>query len=70
MTARDSWVETLKCPNCGKTGSAELSQSDRYAFIRGDRRTSPDRVPAGFKIVEGAEDIDLFCKKCNVSAWV
>jgi hypothetical protein len=70
MTPRDHWVETLKCSDCGKTGLAEFSQSNGYAFMRGDRRTTADRVPTGFKTVEGIEDVDIFCKKCNISAWV
>jgi hypothetical protein len=69
MTARDRWVEKLKCPECGKTGNAELSQADGYAYMRGDRRTTPDSVPEGFKVVPGAEDVDIFCTDCNVSAW-
>ena len=69
MTARDRWTTKLKCPQCGVTGAAELSQADGYAYMRGERRTSADELPKGFKVVEGAGDIDIFCVKCNVSAW-
>jgi hypothetical protein len=28
MSSRDRWVENLRCPQCEKTGPAELSQMD------------------------------------------
>jgi hypothetical protein len=28
MSSRDPWVENLRCPQCEKTGPAELSQMD------------------------------------------
>jgi hypothetical protein len=34
MTARDQWKALLKCPHCGKTGIAEISEDDGY--IQGD----------------------------------
>jgi len=47
MTARDRWETELRCPVCGKTGTAELSQAEGWAFER-DQSTRVDYTPDGF----------------------
>lgn len=47
MTARDRWTQTLKCPVCGKTGTADVSQADGWEFER-DQSTRVDHTPDGF----------------------
>jgi hypothetical protein len=37
---RDQWYENLRCPTCGKTGKASLSQDD-------DDAPTPQIVPDG-----------------------
>jgi hypothetical protein len=64
MTARDQWTENLKCPTCGRTGSAELSQASGQAFHDGDQAIRVDHVPEGFKAVQfeyGSNFYRSFC---------
>ena len=47
MTARDRFTHDLTCPQCGKTGVAEVSQADGWSVMRDDS-TSIDQMPEGF----------------------
>src|ERR1700730_17192603 len=44
---REQWIGKLVCPNCRKTGMAELSQTDDLSW---DVRA--DRVPEGFAVIQ------------------
>jgi hypothetical protein len=71
MSARDRFTANLRCPKCGRTGIAKLSELDGYSYARGDQSTKVDLLPEGFKIVDrksGLASVDLFCVKCDVSA--
>jgi hypothetical protein len=58
----DEWNEKLRCPKCGKTGTASLSQGD-------DADTATVRnVPDGFKVVATLHGPDFRCRICNVAA--
>ena len=54
MTARDRWERELKCPVCGKTGTARISEADGWEF-QNDQSTRVDFTPDGFsyEIVDG-----------------
>ena len=67
MTARDRFTSNLECPECGKTGTAHLSQADGWSYMR-DRSTSVDDLPEGFraKRVEGIPDLEFYCIACDV----
>lgn len=58
----DEWTEQLRCPNCGKTGMASLSQGD------GDKTHTVVIVPVGFKVVKSKHGQDFHCVACNVAA--
>jgi len=71
MTARDKFVANLKCPSCGRTGVAKLSELDGYSYAFGDKSTTVEFLPEGFKIVDqksSLASIDLYCDQCDVSA--
>jgi hypothetical protein len=51
------WVEILKCPQCGKNGIAELSESDPY-------EGHGDLVSAGFKARYHKDGVDFYCVGC------
>jgi predicted RNA-binding Zn-ribbon protein involved in translation (DUF1610 family) len=57
---REEWTEKLRCPNCGKTGVASISQSDIYAppFV--------EAVPDGFKVANNANGMTFQCEDCGV----
>jgi hypothetical protein len=57
----DEWNEELRCPECGKTGLASLSQSD------GADTPTIHRVPDGFKVVATQYGPDFYCGICNVA---
>jgi len=57
----DEWNEKLRCPQCGKTGMAGLSQSDDA-----DRPTA-QIVPDGFKVVATTFGPNFHCTACNVA---
>jgi hypothetical protein len=52
--ALDHWVENLRCPNCGKTGAARLSQEDGW-------NVHVDSVPEGFNVVRS----NFCCALCD-----
>jgi hypothetical protein len=55
--AGDHWIEILTCPNCGKTGLAELSDSPAFEGIA-------DLVPPGFRVV----GVTFYCVDCAIPA--
>jgi hypothetical protein len=59
MIADDHWVEILRCPQCEKTGPAELSQ------MNGSLDIKVDSLPEGFKLVESEYGIDFYCSSCD-----
>ena len=55
--AHDHFSINLKCPSCGKVGSAKLSQAN------------VDFLPEGFHVGSGAGGrVLLYCSRCNVPA--
>jgi len=71
MTARDRFTSELKCPVCGKTGIAELSQEDGWSFSNGDQSTRIDFLPEGFFVVSKGDRFgqpDFHCTEHRVSA--
>jgi hypothetical protein len=60
MITRDRWVENLSCPQCGKTGSAELSMADGLSWT-----VRPDSIPAGFKVIESGHSRNFYCAFCD-----
>ena len=57
---KDEWNERLRCPKCGKSGTASLSQDN------GDT-PSIQLVPDGFKIVDTEHGPDFRCADCDVA---
>jgi hypothetical protein len=57
----DQWNEQLRCPNCGKTGIASLSQG------QSDDTPTVHSVPDGFKVVDSRYGPDLRCGTCDVA---
>jgi hypothetical protein len=71
MTARDKFPAELRCPKCGREGVAQLSEEDGWAYMKGNRSTSVDHLPDGFKVVKKLSyygDVDIFCATDDVSA--
>jgi hypothetical protein len=58
---KDEWNETLRCPNCGKTGMASLCQDD------GAEAPTTQTVPNGFKAVAGEYGPNFHCETCDVA---
>jgi hypothetical protein len=71
MVILDRWMEKFKCPDCGKIGTANLIRTDGHevALAHGEYLIRVDSLPDDFKVVGDPQDIDVFCVKCNVSAW-
>ena len=57
---KDEWNESLRCPTCGKTGKASLSQDD-------DDAPTAQIVPNGFKVVDTAYGLNFNCETCDVA---
>jgi hypothetical protein len=57
---KDVWNETLRCPTCGKTGRASLSQDN------GDTPTI-QLTPDGFKVVDTQHGPNFRCAACDVA---
>jgi len=60
MITRDHWIENLRCPQCGKTGTPELSMADSQSWA-----VRPDSVPSGFKAVESENSKNFCCAFCD-----
>jgi hypothetical protein len=56
----DEWNEKLRCPKCGRTGTASLSQSDDTNI------PTVHSVPDGFKVVATSDAPNFHCASCNV----
>jgi LSD1 subclass zinc finger protein len=64
MPALDTWAITLRCPHCGRAGTAAVSEGDADGKVR------INDLSSGFVVVElrrGAEQ-DIRCSTCNSSA--
>ena len=59
---REHWTEDLVCPNCQKTGQAELSQTDDLSWD-----IEADLVPAGFKVIQLEHGIIFHCASCDIA---
>jgi hypothetical protein len=57
----EAWDEKLRCPSCGKTGMASLSQSND------DNTPTVHSVPDGFKAVQTEYGPDFRCGTCDVA---
>jgi len=57
--ARDHWVEKLKCPQCGKLGTAEIS-ADGQSWI-----VQVDSISKGFQFIQSEEGSDFYCSFCD-----
>ena len=69
--ARDRFTVALHCPGCGRAGEAKLSQADGWAYVKGNHKTTVEKLSNGFKVVDkksGFADIDFFCDDCDVCA--
>jgi hypothetical protein len=69
--SREEYTSNLRCPVCGKTGIAEMSDRKSYK-IEPDYGTTIDWVPDGFEIVQTATTpfakYDVICTTDRVSA--
>jgi hypothetical protein len=60
---KDEWNERLRCPICGRTGTASLGQNE-------DSETPTVQcVSDGFKIVTDQYGPDFHCETCNVAVY-
>jgi hypothetical protein len=59
MTTADHWLEVLRCPECKRTGIAELSDPGGATDVK------VDIVPAGFSVVESKHGINFHCTSCD-----
>lgn len=55
----DEWNEKLRCPKCGKTGIASLSQGCDISIVQS--------VPDGFKVIQTEFGPNFRCATCNVA---
>jgi predicted RNA-binding Zn-ribbon protein involved in translation (DUF1610 family) len=67
MTGRDHWTESLDCPKCGKTGTAQFSQANGQPFHEGDQDIRVDLVPVGFKAFLTEFGNSFYCASCGTS---
>jgi hypothetical protein len=56
---KDEWNENLRCPSCGKTGMAGLSQGDTHDL------PSVESVPIGFRVVSTPYGPTFHCEECD-----
>jgi len=67
MAARDRFELDLTCPQCGATGTAQVSEDD-YPFMRSPHFRI-DEIPAGFVMTKAAatrHETEAMCSKCKV----
>jgi hypothetical protein len=61
MIVVERWVENLRCPNCGKTGTARLSQADGWTV-------HVDKLPEGFYFIQCESGSNFYCSSCDSPA--
>jgi hypothetical protein len=54
-----SWIEHLRCPMCGKTGDAEISEIAPFV-------NRFDKIPDGFEVLTYERGSDFRCGTCLV----
>lgn len=59
--AHNQWIELLTCPNCGESGTVQLSQPEGRVYD-----VSVEAVSAGFKVVRVQFGEAFYCKACNL----
>jgi hypothetical protein len=57
---KDEWNESLRCPICGKTGKASLTQDN-------DDAPAVQAVPEGFRVITKQHGPDFQCSICGVA---
>jgi hypothetical protein len=57
----EEWDEDLRCPQCGKTGTASLSQPN------GDQAPTVQNVSDGFKVISTQYGPGFHCGTCNIA---
>lgn len=68
MSARDEYKITVRCPHCGNTGVAAVSEYERPSLYSGIGRRV-DKAPPGFRDDRGdGSDFRLSCIPCGVAA--
>lgn len=68
MTAKDRYTETLKCPKCGRTGTAALWEHDGRSY---DGKTRVTSLPDGFTAQQSnvaVGGLEIWCALCGVDA--
>jgi hypothetical protein len=60
---RDHWIENLACPDCKRTGVAQLSDADEHSL-----KIQVDGVPEGFKVVHLKHGVNFYCSSCDCPA--
>jgi hypothetical protein len=63
MPSRDERKRTLKCPKCGHSGVAEVSEND-YPFMKTLGFTF-DKMPDGFEVVEFSDMPEKYKLRCK-----
>jgi hypothetical protein len=67
MAARDRFTIDLTCPQCGRAGSAHVSEDD-YPFMASPR-FSVDHLPPGFQVARRAPTMQgtvIVCEDCGI----
>jgi predicted RNA-binding Zn-ribbon protein involved in translation (DUF1610 family) len=70
LTARDRYTVDLRCPHCGKTDEAQVSEDDGWAYQR-DVAFAVDRLPEGFVVARRADSLaetEFRCSSCGKAA--
>lgn len=69
MSARDRYSVDLKCPHCGSTGTADISEND-HAYAPPEARV--EGIRGGFRLSENPHrnitSMKFKCTLCGVEA--
>ena len=57
----ERWLEKLRCPNCGKTGTGRLSHADGWTV-------HVDILPEGFYFIQSESGSNFYCSSCDSPA--
>jgi hypothetical protein len=55
----DNWVEDLRCPQCGQTGTAAFSQADGFFVVQ------VVSVSDGFRTIQTEYGPNFCCSSCD-----
>jgi hypothetical protein len=71
MTIRERWTSDIRCDECGRSGTAIISEED-HPYETGFNGKMVEACPLGFEVAhskDGSEGIRIICSSCKTVVY-